>query len=417
MNQLCRTSINFLKLFISFYIFIYCFPFPASYIPYGYEFFSKYVEALKAKFTLFFGREILGFIDLKYIAMNGSGDTTVDYIALISYATLGFLVALILYFFVRKHDHINRLYNWMIIYARYFVGLTLISYGVVKFLQGQFPSMSLIALESTYGESSPMGLAWRFFGYSDLYKGFMGVSEILAGFLLLFRRTAILGALVSIAVCTNIFIVNLAFDVPVKLFSGHLLFFSILILLPSLKALFGFFILHQQVRIKPTLYFFNTKWKKGAYIAAKIILVGLIPLSLAVGHVRSQSFRTFLNEWEGVYEVISFEIENKPDLSESAHWDKIFIQGKTIMTLNKAKTKNYYTIEHIWNEGEINFIESQEQEDPHRFILTELEDGNYKIHGEISTNKYQITAKRKLKKDYLLMNRGFHWVNELPFNR
>lgn len=417
MKQLFKTLTKFLKLFTGFYIFIYCFPFPMSYIPYGYEYFSKYVEAIKAEFTLFFGRKILGFSELKYTAMNGSGDTTVDYIALLSYASIAFFIALLLWFFVRKNEGVSKFYNGMIIYARYFVGLTLISYGVVKFLQGQFPSTSLMALETTYGESSPMGLAWRFFGYSDLYKGFMGVSEILAGFLLLFRRTAILGALVSMAVCTNIFLVNMAFDIPVKLFSGHLLFFSILVLLPSLKSLLGFFVLHQQVSIKPTVYNFNAKWKKVIYITAKVVLVGLVPLSLAVGHVMSQSFRTFLNEWEGVYEVTSFEIENKPDLSESAHWDKIFIQGKTIMTLNKAKTKNYYTIENIWNEGEINFIESQEQEDPHKFVLSELEDGTFEINGEISTNKYQITAKRKLKMDYLLMNRGFRWVNEFPFNR
>ena len=83
----------------------------------------------------------------------------------------------------------------------------------------------------------------------------------------------------------------------------------------------------------------------------------------------------------------------------------------------KKWQKNYYTIENIWNEGEINFIESQEQEDPHKFVLSELEDGTFEINGEISTNKYQITAKRKLKMDYLLINRGFRWVNEFPFNR
>jgi hypothetical protein len=29
----------------------------------------------------------------------------------------------------------------------------------------------------------------------------------------------------------------------------------------------------------------------------------------------------------------------------------------------------------------------------------------------------QVLLKKKDVKDYLLVNRGFHWVNEYPFNR
>ncbi|MFD2036010.1 hypothetical protein ACFSKL_14490 [Belliella marina] len=417
MNELNRQLSLGLKTFLGLYVLIYCFPFPADYIPYTYEYFSKYIGFAKANLNLYVGKYLLGFQELNHIEINGSGDTTLDYISLLSYSLLAVLITIILLIFSKNKEKLVGFYAKMLIYARYFVGLTLISYGVIKFLHGQFPSPSLMALEATYGESSPMGLAWRFFGYSDLYKGFMGFSEVLAGFLLLFRRTAILGALVSIAVCTNIFFVNLSFDVPVKLFSGHLLFFSVLIALPRLKTLVSFFFLHEEVSLKPIEYDLTKKRKKWSYIVLKVVLVGLIPLSLIIGHVSSQSYRTYLNEWEGVYEVISFGIEDKPDVAETAHWDKIIIQGKTIMTLNKSKSKKYYTIENIWNEGEINFIENHEQEDPYSFYISELEDGSYKMETKIGNNQYLVNAKRKVKTDYLLINRGFRWVNETPYNR
>ncbi|MCH7413814.1 hypothetical protein MM213_09985 [Belliella sp. R4-6] len=406
-----------IKTFLGLYILIYCFPFPADNIPYMYVYFSKYVYALKSEFTLFIGRKLLGFGDLVYVSMNGSGDTTVDYLSLVSYSILAILMSIPMLFFLKSKQRTNSFYAIMLIYARYFVGLSLISYGVIKFMNGQFPSPTLMALESTYGDSSPMALAWRFFGYSDLYKAFMGFSELLAGFLLLFRRTAVLGALISIAVCTNIFFVNLSFDVPVKLYSGHLLFFSILISWGSFKSLFSFFLLHKEVSLPKIQYDFSKKWKRGTYLTLKVIFAGLVPLSLITGHVLSQQYRTFLNEWEGVYVVSSMEAEGDFDNQKNYDWEKIIIQGKTIMTLDPEKNKKYYTIENIWNEGEINFIENQTQEDPYQILLSASEDGSYKLKIELDSAKYLVTASRKVKSDYLLINRGFNWINETPYNR
>ena len=417
MNRILNNLKTFSKLFMAMYIFIYCFPFPINYMPYGYQLLGKYINNFKAKLNILTAEYLLGYKSVSYQEMNGSGDTTLDYVALLSYSLVAVIIVLVFRLVFRKFDLIDKVYPAALVYARYFVGITLVSYGVIKFLHGQFPSPSLMALETTYGESSPMGLAWRFFGYSSLYKGFMGVSEILAGMLLLFRRTVLLGALLSIAVCTNIFIVNLSFDVPVKLFSCHLLMFSILVALPYFKSLISFFILHQPTQIRPISYPLVSKWDKIGYYGAKTILVALIPMSLAYGHIASQSFRTYLNEWEGVYEVTHFEIAGKENLSATAHWEKVIIQGQTIMTINRAKTKNYYTIEQIWNEGEINFISSSDQEDPYQLFVTELEDGTYSLTTTIGNNQYHVKAKRKIKADYLLMNRGFRFINELPFNR
>ncbi|WP_192349998.1 hypothetical protein [Algoriphagus sp. Y33] len=236
---------SFLMIWVGIYIFIYGFPFPLSHIPFTHELFSKYILQLKTGFILFFGKSILGIENLEKIELTGSGDTTFDYVMIPAMLSISFFIGLLVIFIKKINRNAGGFYNWSLVYARYFVGLTLISYGVAKFLVGQFPGPSLYSMEVMYGEMSPMGLAWRFLGYSDSYKIFMGLSEIIAGFLLLFRRTAILGALVSIAVCTNIVLVNFSFDVPVKLFSSHLLVLSILVLLPSLRSLFDFLILHK----------------------------------------------------------------------------------------------------------------------------------------------------------------------------
>lgn len=96
---------------------------------------------------------------------NGSGDTTYDYLVLCFVAVLGIVATLIWSVLDTKRENYNRLYYWITVGVRFYVGLMLINYGLVKVVQLQFPAPNLYRLVSTYGESSPMGLAWTFLGF------------------------------------------------------------------------------------------------------------------------------------------------------------------------------------------------------------------------------------------------------------
>ncbi|WP_373398938.1 hypothetical protein V8V91_04340 [Algoriphagus halophilus] len=335
---------QFVFLSLGVYILSYGFPFPLDNIPFTHEVFSKYVLSLQEKYILFFGKSFLGLPELEKIQRTGSGDTTFDYVKIPALLTFSILVAIGLFSLKKVRLHAVDFYQWVLIYARYYVGLTLISYGIAKFLIGQFPGPSFYSMDILVGDISPMGLAWRFFGYSDTYKIFMGLSELIAGFLLLLRRTAILGALVAISVCLNIVLVNFSFDVPVKLFSSHLLFFSILILLPGAKALFDFLILHKSSKLESMSPLFTSKKWKIAWVIANIYLVGIIPLSRMYGHYSSQEFRAMENEWEGLY--AGFENE------AASPWTKIIVEKNYLVLKPEGGTQEFYTIQEI-KEGEM----------------------------------------------------------------
>ena len=102
---------------------------------------------------------------------------------------------------------------------RYAIALGLTSYGIAKLLPMQFPPIRTSQLEQRVGDLSPMSLLWTFMQYSRPYAFFGGAMEMLAVVLLCFRRTATLGALVCLAVMTNVALLNLAYGVPVKLYS------------------------------------------------------------------------------------------------------------------------------------------------------------------------------------------------------
>ncbi|AWT35979.1 hypothetical protein DM785_10695 [Deinococcus actinosclerus] len=103
-------------------------------------------------------------------------------------------------------------------------------YGLSKFAFSQFGLLNSWQLAGTYGDSSPMGLLWRFMAASPGYQLVAGVAEVLPALLLLHRRTVTVGALVAAVTMTNVFALNLFYDVPVKLFSGHLLLAALVLL-------------------------------------------------------------------------------------------------------------------------------------------------------------------------------------------
>jgi hypothetical protein len=81
-----------------------------------------------------------------------------------------------------------------------------------------------------------------FRGSFPAYKIFAGCAETLGGLLLILPRTATLGALVCLADLTQVFVLNMMYAVPVKLFSFHLILFAVFLLAPGARRLVNFFL-------------------------------------------------------------------------------------------------------------------------------------------------------------------------------
>jgi len=82
------------------------------------------------------------------------------------------------------------------------------------------------------GDQSPMGLLWNFMGASAPYTIFGGLGELIGGLLLTNRRTALLGALISAAVMSQVVMLNFSYDVPVKIYSSELLLTARVLIAP-----------------------------------------------------------------------------------------------------------------------------------------------------------------------------------------
>ena len=73
----------------------------------------------------------------------------------------------------------------------------------------------------------------------------------MGGTLRYFRRTTTLGALIVAFVMTNVVMLNFCYDVPVKLFSLHILAFALFLVAPDAKRLVTFFLSPRTAWISP----------------------------------------------------------------------------------------------------------------------------------------------------------------------
>src|SRR5206468_13028965 len=121
----------------------------------------------------------------------------------------------------------------------------LFGYGFVKVFPSQFQAIAASRLTMTVGDQSHMLLAWNFMGYSVVMQRLMGSLEVIAGFLLLFRRTTTLGAILSTAVFSFVVMMDFCFNVPVRLLSSHLLLISVLLVLTDGRRLMNVFVLNR----------------------------------------------------------------------------------------------------------------------------------------------------------------------------
>lgn len=129
-------------------------------------------------------------------------------------------------------------------------------YGVPKLFAYQF-----VLFESTGDHAlrdvEPMWLAWAFFGHSYFYGAFLGVLEILAGGLLLVRRTRTLGAVLASAIMSQVVIIDAEFEIYGPLGIAILLLLLSLVLVASdskriLAALGALTQSNRKARVLPT---------------------------------------------------------------------------------------------------------------------------------------------------------------------
>lgn len=162
----------------------------------------------------------------------------------------------------------------------------MMGYGMAKLFPLQMSPPSLAVLNEPLGNTSPMTMLWTLIGLNPIYEMICGAAEISAGVLILFRRTSLLGILLTAFLTTNIVLYNFCFDVPVKIYAAHLLLMSLALLAPDLHGLFNFFLLHRPTQ--PTERWTRPAWRYGLRLETLsvlvVLLLAVVPTAVGMSH-------------------------------------------------------------------------------------------------------------------------------------
>ena len=228
--------------FALLYLALYTFPFPFDYI-WGLDRLAAWLVEGQHHVTHALGIHLFGLPD-QLPRVGGCGDRAEHFVTVPLEAATALAAAVLWSIFDRRRNH-ARLAYWASACLRYYLAHTMLEYGVIKLFKSQFPLPRPSQLATPLGELTPMNLLWAFMGISTAYCTFIGLCEAVGGLLLFFRRTALLGALLSFGVLTNVFLLNVFYGVCVKLFSAHLLLMTSLLLAPHARHLIDALILNR----------------------------------------------------------------------------------------------------------------------------------------------------------------------------
>ena len=333
---------------------------------------------------------------------SGSGDTLADYVHLCVVVAVAAVVAAAWSVAMRGRGDCRhpRLAAWARVGLRYYLAGVMLSYGLAKVLPHQFGVVTDLNLYDTVGSRSPMGMLWTFMAVSQPYQVFTGLVECMGGALLLWRRTTLAGALMVATAMTNVVALNYCYDVPVKLFSSQLLIGALVLIAPDARRLVAA-VLARDGALTP--------WVGRSRTAAKVGVIVVLAYALYQQASVSDGGHTPLYN---IWDVERFERDGAVvPLGDPARWLFVSIRSQAVVRTMDG----------------VDHVHAVTKEDDGRLELGNAgSEGSFaaEVIGDraVLTGRYDGRAVRvELRRPDLskmpLVSRGFHWVQEYPFNR
>lgn len=374
---------------------------------------------------------VLGFQE-PLVRISGSGDKALDYAHVALTLAVSVLLTLVWSIADARRPAYPGLQKWFRVFLRFALGGTLVSYGVVKVYPLQMSYPNLMRLLEPYGHFSPMGVLWASIGASPAYERFTGIVELSGAILLFIPGLTLLGALLSAAAMFQVFMLNMTYDVPVKLFSFHLVLMALVLVAPDAKRLFRFLVLNRPV--PPSAH---PPLARNAVLRAIAIVLQLLAgawmvysgLSFASAQYAVRGPNAPKPPLYGIWDVATMTIDGQtrsPLITDYDRWRRVVIWNPAGMSFQRMDdTFSAYGVKvDVASRtialttggpgpatptatpkpaGRLTF----DQPSPDRLVLT----------GEMDGRKVQMDLRSYDRANFRLVQGKFRWLQEIPFNR
>lgn len=352
---------------------------------------------------------------------SGSGDKTFDFIQNFLILVLAVLGAIVWSALDRRRENYVSLQKWFRVVVRFALGGTIILYGFDKIWPLQMPFPSLARLVEPYGNFAPMSVIWYSVGASPAYEIFTGCMEVLAGVLLFIPVTSVLGALVCFADTAYIFVLNMTFDVPVKLFSFNLVLMSLFLLAPEMPRLLKVALNRgAEPSAQPSLF----RSRRANWIAVAVqIALALYLLGAQVWGAHKAWYQygggapksALYGIWD--IDVMSRDGQVQPPLlTDASRWRRAIFQIPQSMNFQKMdSTFQPYSTTIDASKNSLQFGKASDKNWKSNFTYQRPSPDHLILDGEMDGHKLHFEMSQVDRSKMTIISRGFHWIQEYPY--
>jgi len=358
------------------------------------------------------------------VSGSGSGDKTFDWVHAFCLLIIALATTVAWSIAARRTVNYVTAHKWYRLFLRFALGATMMSYGSAKVIPLQMPFPGLNRLLEPYGNLSPMGVLWASIGASRPYEVFTGVMEMSAAILLFIPRTATLGALVALCCTVEIFALNMTYDVPVKLFSFHLIVMSLFLLAPDMRRLLNVLVLNRTAEPSSVPPLGKTPKAQRIWMIAQVVFgVWLIGAAMQSS---IQAWSTYgggapKSPLYGIWNVAHMSIdgvERAPLVTDYDRWRRVVFDQPAFMSFVRMDDTLMRVGSKIDTDTKsINLTKPADQKWAAAFSFERPSPDRMTLTGEMDGKKIQMRLELFPRESFPLVTRGFNWVQEYPFNR
>ena len=349
---------------------------------------------------------------------TGSGDQAAIWVLVFCLLVVAIVATAVWSVLDRRRRDYARLSAFFLVFLRLCLAGQMLFYGLAKVIPTQMPSPSPTALLERFGDLSPMAVLWLQVGSSHPYEIALGAVEVTAALLLFWPRTATLGALVSLVGTGQIFLLNMTYDVPVKILSFHLLLISVVLLVPQLRRLVDVLVLQRRSDpvTQPALFTSPRRNRIATMVQLGLglwVFVGCLVPAVATwtsgGGPKPDDY--------GIWSVTEFTADGRPLpplTTDEFRWQRLVFEQPGAVTYQKMDGElvnlaavadgTSLTLEPASGGDPVGVL-TVDRPAPDRMTLT----------GRLEGRPVIISLAQEPLDGFTLRNRGFRWVQETAF--
>jgi hypothetical protein len=224
-----------------------------------------------------------------------------------------------------------------------------------------------------------------------------------------------LGALLCLAVMTNVALLNYAYGVPVKLYSTMIVLSAVVLVLYDARRLWAVFVTHDAVPRVDRRAFYDRvprwlRWTAKGILVGSVFASSIAAMASSLGTARKASVSA-ADSADGAWIVSAFEIDRPaaPISAAPSPWLRVFVEGRTVAMRLQNDSLVFCRRNTTAVAQTLSFACAGE----HRGDLRWSRDGDVlQLAGTLGSVPVHVKARALHPSDYALLRWRFQWIDD-----